>query len=608
MRLRWLDVINRAAHVVLFVLASAALVNALHLHSHRVSVGAGGRIDRTRVIASSQRRIALMQPDVSEDLFGAVEMTGINRIVMDRDIKASSVNASYYSQPIEVESCRRAEELDPLDAKHFITRARLGYKGRAWCAANTDKEPFIQVTFSGVKTIKRVVTQANACEQSWVTNITIKHAYDSRPAFQNWMTYNDALNIGSIQTVLDANTNNVDQVSHQIGIPFHAGAVRIYAKAWHGRACMRVGIYGDECTSCDQEGSFLETSAASSQPHNISGNPLPPDLSSLTPEQLKAKGFELDKWEDELEHWEADLTARELALREKLRKHHELHHREKLKEEAGKEEGPAGPPQAEPLPGEEERPAGAPHDELVEGGVFSSEGRIERETREEGLVPPGHKPGAPHPLPPEAISRQQNLLTAVHEYDSKIADLLQQKKAVLDAETALLANDTARARDFICSSLGGKVSIDNSTVQLASACCPASECDRCGGPGCEAYAGGKSQCCADSVAAEAKVCKKGEHMPPCRIDISAEVSRLRTESDRLTAELTEEENRRLRSTQELEGIMKAAIHGHPLPPPTGATGGNRTAGAGDEEQDRLRQEIEGERQRREMAAEGQGEG
>ena len=31
----------------------------------------------------------------------------------------------------------------------------------------------------------------------------------------------------------------------------------------------------------------------------------------------------------------------------------------------------------------------------------------------------------------------------------------------------------------------------------------------------------------------------------------------------------------LNEARELEGIMKAAIHGHPLPPPTGAAGGNR---------------------------------
>ena len=74
-----------------------------------------------------------------------------------------------------------------LSVNHVPSFARLYERQGAWCSAQNDKSPYIQILLGEEKKITRILTQGSLNDLRWATKYQIKYLKEGE-----WLTYQKA--------------------------------------------------------------------------------------------------------------------------------------------------------------------------------------------------------------------------------------------------------------------------------------------------------------------------------------------------------------------------------------------------------------------------------
>ncbi|XP_073249874.1 uncharacterized protein [Porites lutea] len=108
--------------------------------------------------------------------------------------------------------------------------------GSSWCASTNDSNPYLEIDLEAVHIICAVSTQGNAQGSQWVETYFLQSSTDG-------MTWTDYEEDGQIKVFL-GNFDNGTTSKRLLFSVMAAKYLRFVAHSFHGRACMRVELYG----------------------------------------------------------------------------------------------------------------------------------------------------------------------------------------------------------------------------------------------------------------------------------------------------------------------------------------------------------------------------
>ncbi|XP_062312533.1 discoidin, CUB and LCCL domain-containing protein 2 isoform X2 [Osmerus eperlanus] len=120
------------------------------------------------------------------------------------------------------------------------SRARLKKAGLPWASAVSDQQQWLQVDLKKEKRITGITTTGSTLldYQFYVSAYRVLYSNDG----QHWSTYRDA--DGTVDKVLQGNTNYLQEVRNDFIPPIEARFVRISPSHWHQRIALKIELLG----------------------------------------------------------------------------------------------------------------------------------------------------------------------------------------------------------------------------------------------------------------------------------------------------------------------------------------------------------------------------